>query len=173
MLSERRTPEHAGHVDKVVTGRSVSACRPRHAPFRLGPPCRPADFPEVSVGWIADPSPFSHPRRMQRSSGRAITGWAAILLAPVAIPVALVARLWPGKKTVDRTPDDVVGFLRDFLEGTGGDWDWDEFESVPIADPDLESVRRRALRAAPPNPDLNQLRALLAEAEAIAQSRVV
>lgn len=110
---------------------------------------------------------------MQRSSGRAITGWAAILLAPVAIPVALVARLWPGKKTVDRTPDDVVGFLRDFLEGTGGDWDWDEFESVPIADPDLESVRRRALRAAPPNPDLNQLRALLAEAEAIAQSRVV
>jgi len=110
---------------------------------------------------------------MQRSSGRAITGWAAIFLAPVAVAVGLIALSWPGRRSVDRTPDDVVGFLRDFLDGTGGEWDWDEFESVPITDPELEALRRRAARAAPPNPDLNQLRALLAEAETIAQSRAV
>jgi hypothetical protein len=108
---------------------------------------------------------------MQRSSGVAITGWAAILLAPIAIPIAMIAGLWPGKKTVDRTPDDVIGFLRDFLEGAGGDWDWDEFESVPITDPELDALRRRAARAAPPSPDLNLLRGLLAEAEEVAHRR--
>lgn len=108
---------------------------------------------------------------MQRSSGRAITGWAAILLMPISVPLALVARLWPGKKTVDRTPGDVAGFLRDFLEGTGGDWDWDEFESVPITDPELDVLRERAALVAPPNPDLAEMRSVLADAEAIARRR--
>jgi hypothetical protein len=105
---------------------------------------------------------------MQRTSGGVITGWAAILLMPIALLLALVAWLWPGKKTVDRTPADVVGFLSDFLEGTGGEWDWDEFESVPISDPELDALRRRAALAAPPDPDLAELRRLLAEAEGIA-----
>lgn len=105
---------------------------------------------------------------MQRTSGHVITGWAAILLMPIALPLGLVARLWPGKKTVDRTPEDVVGFLRDFLEGTGGDWDWDEFESAPITDPELDALRKRAALVASPNPDLAALRSVLAEAEVIA-----
>jgi len=29
------------------------------------------------------------------------------------------------------------------LAGTGGPWDWDDFISVPIADPALERLRRR------------------------------
>lgn len=90
---------------------------------------------------------------------------------PLAIPLALIAQLWPGKKTVDRTPEDVAGFLRDFLEGTGGDWDWGEFESVPITDPELDALRRRAALVAPPNPDLVELRYVLADAETIARKR--
>ena len=99
-----------------------------------------------------------------------ITGWAAILLAPIAIPIALIVHLLPLKKTVDRTPDDVAGFLRDFLEGVGGEWDWDEFECVRITDPELDAIRERAVRAGPPDPDVSQLRRLLSEAEKIAQS---
>ncbi|OYU69403.1 MAG: hypothetical protein CFE28_04940 [Alphaproteobacteria bacterium PA2] len=108
---------------------------------------------------------------MQRSSGIKINGWVAILLAPVLIPIALISNLWPGSRKANRTVDEVAGFLRDFIEETAGDWDWDEFECVEIADPELEKIRKRAVRAGPPNPDLNQLRALLAEVEAIARTR--
>lgn len=90
-----------------------------------------------------------------------------MLLMPIAIPLAIAASLWPGKKTVDRTPEEVAGFLRDVLEGTGGAWDWDEFECVPIADPRLEALRRRAIPIGPPNADFEELRRILADAEAI------
>jgi len=67
-----------------------------------------------------------------------------------------------------RTAAEVAKYLRDFIDGVGGDWDWDDFESVPIADAALDDIRRRAAEAAPPNPDMQRLRQLLAEAEALA-----
>lgn len=108
---------------------------------------------------------------MQRGSGKAITGWAAVLLAPVLIPIAIIAGLLPGKKTVDRTPEDVVGYLTDFLEGAGGEWDWDDFECVPITDPDLDDIRRRAVIAGPPNVDVAALRLLISEAAVVSSRR--
>ncbi len=65
-----------------------------------------------------------------------------------------------------RTAAEVVRYLRDFIDGTGGEWDWDDFESVPISDPALERIRNEAALAAPPDPDMTRLRELLAEAEA-------
>jgi len=50
----------------------------------------------------------------------------------------------PFKKTRDRSVGDVVGFLRDFIDGRGGEWDWDDFTSVPITDPTLEAIRAEA-----------------------------
>jgi len=44
---------------------------------------------------------------MQHTADKAITGWAAILLAPLLIPIALLAKFWPGGKTIGRTPEDV------------------------------------------------------------------
>jgi hypothetical protein len=102
---------------------------------------------------------------MQRTSPIVITGWRAVLLAPIAVPLALIASLWPGKKTVDRSADEVAGFLRDFLDNSGGQWDWDEFESVPITDPELEHIR---LRATTPGADLHQV---LEQAERLAEAR--
>lgn len=90
---------------------------------------------------------------MKRTSGWVISGWAAVLLTPIAIPLAFAASLWPGKKAVDRTPEEVVGFLQDFLDGTGGNWDWDDFTCVPISDPSLEAVRQQASRLAPHSDD--------------------
>jgi hypothetical protein len=77
---------------------------------------------------------------MERRSGVAITGWAAILLAPILLPLAIIVQLWRGKKGKDRTPEDVSGYLRDFLDGTGGEWDWDDFETVKITDPELDDI---------------------------------
>jgi hypothetical protein len=31
--------------------------------------------------------------------------------------------------------------IRDFLEGTGGKWDWDDFISIPLGFPDLEELQ--------------------------------
>ena len=92
-------------------------------------------------------------------------------MAPVAIPIAFIANLLPFKKTVDRTPGEVAGFIGDLIDGSGGEWDWDEFECVPITDPVLEAIRDRACRFGPPNANLPELRKLVAEAEAIAVER--
>jgi hypothetical protein len=97
-----------------------------------------------------------------------IAGWRAVLLAPILVPVALIAQLLPGKRTFDRSPAEVAGFLRDFLDGTGGEWDWDEFECVPITNPELDRIRLHAAMAGPPGADLAKLRELLAQAEALA-----
>ena len=101
---------------------------------------------------------------MQRTSDNVIEGWAAVLLLPILLPIGLIAQLLPGKKTTDRTPEDVAGFIQDFVDGTGGAWDWDEFESVPITDPRLDAIRQRAGFAGPPNPNLEVLRSLASEA---------
>lgn len=66
-----------------------------------------------------------------------------------------------------RTPEDVARYLRTFIEGTGSDWDWDDFASVTIKDQALESIRQRATRTEPLKADIQQLRQLLAEAEAL------
>lgn len=77
-----------------------------------------------------------------------ISGLPAILIAPLAIPVILLIklaeRLFGLKTSVDLTAQDVESYLRDFLEGTGGDWDWDDFTSVPITDPTLDGFREEA-----------------------------
>jgi len=104
---------------------------------------------------------------MQRTSRAVIVGWAAVLLTPVAIVPALIAGVLARKRKLDRTPADVAGFIRDFVEGTGGEWDWDEFESVPISDPRLDEIRLKAVQAGPPNPDLETLRLLVTAAEAL------
>jgi len=77
-----------------------------------------------------------------------IRGWPAILLAPIAIPVVLLIvvaeRLFGLKTSADLTARDVEAYLRDFLDGTGGDWDWDDFTSVKITDPTLDAIREEA-----------------------------
>ena len=116
-------------------------------------------------GWMADIGQSGIVGAMQRTSPVVITGWRAILLTPIVVPLALLAALWPGKKTVDRTADEVVGFLRDFLDDSGGQWDWDEFDSVPITDPKLEHLR---LQATTPGTDLHKV---LEQAERLVEAR--
>lgn len=64
-----------------------------------------------------------------------------------------------------RTPQQIATLMKGFLEGTN-EWAWDDFESVPLADPFLESIRRRAIPMGPPNPDVAGILELLAELRA-------
>jgi hypothetical protein len=72
--------------------------------------------------------------------------------------------------SIDLTADEVAEYLRNFISGKGGKWDWDDFESVSITDPDLERIRQEAFIAGPPNPDLVRLAELARQAEALAKS---
>jgi len=40
------------------------------------------------------------------------------------------------------TRDEVAICIRRFLDGTGGNWDWDDFISIKLDDPRLDRVRR-------------------------------
>ncbi|UIJ44828.1 hypothetical protein LZK98_17495 [Sphingomonas cannabina] len=98
-----------------------------------------------------------------------------VLLTPVLLAfVALKLVLIPFERPVKRTPDEVARYLRDFLNGTGGPWDWDDFISIPIADPRLEDLRRRAANLDLPmaGAETAPLQALVAEAEMIADAGV-
>ena len=92
----------------------------------------------------------------------------------LAIPIVIVVNLivTPFEKPTDRAADEVVRFLRDFHNGTGDDYDWDDFVSVPIADPRLESIRERAWALSLPvdATGFGELKVLLEEAEAIVQA---
>ncbi len=70
-----------------------------------------------------------------------------------------------------RTPREVAQYIRNLINDEGGEWDWDDFESVPIADPELDRIRREAALAGPPNPDIAKLVELAEHAEALKDSR--
>ena len=63
-------------------------------------------------------------------------------------------RTWPRnrrtKKTEHRRKQQrdeaayAVQTIRDFLGGAGGAWDWDDFTSCSLRDPQLDSIRKRA-----------------------------
>ena len=44
---------------------------------------------------------------------------------------------------VNLSPREVATYLRNFLTGQGGEWDWDDFTSIRIKDPFLEDIRMR------------------------------
>ena len=75
---------------------------------------------------------------------RNAAGYLAVaILLPVAVVVKLVTM--PFERPLQRSASEVATYLRDFIDGTSGDWDWDDFTSIPIADPSLEAIRQRAI----------------------------
>jgi hypothetical protein len=97
-----------------------------------------------------------------------------IMLLVFVVPVAIVVKLvtMPFERATEMSAPEVVKYLRDFMDGTGGDWDWDDFISIQIADPRLEAIREVAAALDLPMSDdeTGPLEALIAEAEAIADA---
>jgi hypothetical protein len=101
-----------------------------------------------------------------------ISGWPAVLLTPLVIPVIVAIKLAErlGLKTsADLTARDVESYLSDFLEGKGETWDWDDFTSIPITDPTLEQIRQEAAQTSYPLTDDDEvaLRRLLERVKAL------
>src|SRR4051812_14766901 len=108
-----------------------------------------------------------------RSNQWHVSGWPAILLVPFVVPVVLivnlVSRVFGLKTTVDRTSGEVAGYLYDFLNDCGGEWDWDDFTNVRITAPDLDAIRREAADIPLPTTDAGnaKLQELLAKARSL------
>ncbi len=92
-----------------------------------------------------------------------------MLLAPLAIPIIVLLNILGIGKVKSRTPAEVAGFFSDFINGTGGNWDWDDFTSVPIKNPELDALRREAAQIDLPTTTRGreQLNALFIRAEAL------
>lgn len=62
----------------------------------------------------------------------------------------------------------IVETIRAFLAGQGGKWDWDDFTSCSLRNPQLDSIRRRASEVDLPLDEEGTavLQNLLAEADA-------
>lgn len=68
----------------------------------------------------------------------------------------------------------VAETIRAFLNGSGGDRDWDDFTSCPLQDPRLDGIRRRSLAVELPVDDEGraELEALLNEAEGVQRAKL-
>jgi hypothetical protein len=61
----------------------------------------------------------------------------------VAVPVSIFSRLTGWGATVSRSREEVATYIEDFINDRGSGWDWDDFTSIPIADPMLDEIRKR------------------------------
>ena len=43
------------------------------------------------------------------------------------------------------TKAEVADIIEQFLDRTGGQWDWDDFTSIRILDPELDAIRMRCV----------------------------
>ena len=69
--------------------------------------------------------------------------WFWWIVLAVAIVVALFL-LFTSK--AQRSRQEVIDYIEHHINGTGGPWDWDDFTSVRIADPILDTARTECLR---------------------------
>ena len=109
-------------------------------------------------------------RKMLRTVWRII----AIPVFIIALPFFIVLKLivMPFERPIERSPAEVAKYLSDFLNGTGGDWDWDDFVSIEIADSRLEDIRQRAASLDLPmtSDQTEPLKALVRDAEPLARA---
>ncbi|MBI3303623.1 MAG: hypothetical protein HYZ72_16285 [Deltaproteobacteria bacterium] len=76
-----------------------------------------------------------------------------LVIGPIVAVVSLIILLtvplqrWLAKRRGPRmTASQVAATIQNFLDGTSGSWDWDDFISVPIGDPELDAIRTRCAR---------------------------
>jgi hypothetical protein len=43
------------------------------------------------------------------------------------------------------TREEIVNTIEGFVNGTGSQWDWDDFTSIRLKDPELEAIRQRCV----------------------------
>jgi len=83
---------------------------------------------------------------MARHNQWHVSGWPAILIAPVVAPLALIARAFGfvSDTPAELSASDVAQYLDNFLCDRGQPFDWDDFTSIDLSDPILDAIREEA-----------------------------
>ena len=68
-------------------------------------------------------------------------GLVAILLGSY-----IIKWIRPDWGKIRRTPEEVAQTLEHLVDGKEGDWEWDDFISIPIIDPRLDRYREMLLK---------------------------
>ena len=101
-------------------------------------------------------------------------GCLLLPLTPILILLIPILRAFGWDRTKEG-PERIIEYLDRFIEGTEYEWDWDDFCSIPFADPELDDLRDRACRFEPPtemtDEDREELQSLLREAHSIQNRR--
>lgn len=107
---------------------------------------------------------------------RAVALVALVPIVILAIPVILILNLF-GLNKLSAGPDYVEDNLTRFIVGTEDSYDWDDFCSIPLKDPELDSIRERVCDFGPWNyaDDSREaeLRKLLDEVRAIKIAKTI
>ena len=84
---------------------------------------------------------------MARHNQWHVSGWPAILIAPVVAPLALIARVFGfiSDAPAELSASDVARYLDNFLCDRGQPFDWDDFISIDLSDPTLDAIRQEAV----------------------------
>ena len=71
---------------------------------------------------------------------------APAILAFFTIPLIGIYQAATARYPVDHQHEALVvaQTIREFLDGSGGEWDWDDFLSWPLRNAELEDIRRKA-----------------------------
>ena len=70
--------------------------------------------------------------------------WIIIgLVVASAVTLLLLIVALPQRKPHHLTKEEVAKEIESFLRGTGGAFDWDEFCTFTLADPELDEIRAR------------------------------
>ena len=69
-------------------------------------------------------------------------GLFCIFILPILVLIKLI--IMPFERPVQLSAEEVATYIRDFIDGKGAGYDWDDFISIPIKDPRLEDIRQRA-----------------------------
>lgn len=71
-----------------------------------------------------------------------------------------------------QSPQAIADCIRTFMDGTCGPYDWDDFTSVPLKDPNLEVLRKAAslVRLPADAEGMTELHRLLERANALAEN---
>lgn len=96
----------------------------------------------------------------------------AYALIPIVVPIILVLKVFGIGKYKQRSAKEVAGFIGDFIEGSGGAWDRDDFISVSIKDPNLEAIRYEASMVGLPVSEsgMEELKRIKEKAEVLASA---
>lgn len=46
---------------------------------------------------------------------------------------------------INRSKSEVASLIKNFLNGKGNPWDWDEFTSIPILSKELDMIRKECV----------------------------